>query len=169
MGELWGDRTSARSVRRGQLNLSFHPFQGGVHLFEHLLGCNAELPQLASELLHRELGLEIFRQLESLHEDAIATHELLHRLDEFLFALAIKFAVLTAQLHQLLVVAKQALGLVLDDVGIEEGHRFEMSFFNGNSADFLWSLAVRVHPMDTIPEVTIISPSEPHRANTTHA
>jgi hypothetical protein len=72
-------------------------------------------------------------------------------------------------LHQLLVIAKQALGLILDDVGIEEGHRFEMSFFNGNSADFLSPLAVRVHPMDIIPEETTISPSEPHGADTTHA
>jgi hypothetical protein len=57
----------------------------------------------------------------------------------------------------------------LDDVGIEEGHRFEMSFVNGNSADFLSPLAVRVHPMDIIPEVTTISPSEPHCAHPTHA
>jgi hypothetical protein len=57
----------------------------------------------------------------------------------------------------------------LDDVGIEEGHRFEMSFVNGNSADFLSPLAVRVHPMDTIREVTTISPNEPHSPDTTYA
>jgi hypothetical protein len=44
-----------------------------------------------------------------------------------------------------------------------------MSFFNGNSADFLSPLAVRVHPMDIIPEETTIASSEPQGAKTTHA
>jgi hypothetical protein len=44
-----------------------------------------------------------------------------------------------------------------------------MSFFKGKSADFLSPLAVRVHPMDIIPEETTIASSEPQGAKTTHA
>ena len=58
---------------------------------------------------------------------------------------------------------------LLTDLGIEEGHRFEMSFVNGNSADFLSPLAVRVHPMDTIRKVTTICEREPHRTLAVHA
>jgi len=105
------------------VELGLHPLEGLVHLGEHRVGSEPELPELGAQLLHRELGLEVLRELKALHEDAIALHHVFHTLDVELLALPVELAVLAAQLHQLLVVTEQALGLVLNDVGVEKRHR----------------------------------------------
>ena len=107
--------------------------------------------ELGAQLLHRELGLEVFRELKTLHEHPVAAHQLLHRLDELLLTLPVELAVLTAQLHQLLVITEQTLGFVLNDVGFKKCHPLECRSVTGNSADFPWSMAVRFSPMGTMP------------------
>ena len=121
---VWG-----RIVRRRRsgfgFQLALHAVQGALHLLKHLIGGHPELAELGAELLHGELGLEVIGELKALHEDAVAVHQRLHPLDEELLAFPIELAVLPAQLHQLLVVAEQALGFLLNDLGFKERHHAE--------------------------------------------
>ena len=80
------------------------------------------MAQLGAQLLHGELGLEVFGEFEALHEHLVAPHHFLHAVDIKLFALPIELAVFAPELHQLLVILEQALGLVLNDFGFKERH-----------------------------------------------
>ena len=81
----------------------------------------------------------------------------------------VELAVLAAQLHQLLVIAEQALGFVLNDVGIKESHSLPCRSIERNSADFLCSMAVRFYAMPTIALALNIVSVEPHRPAAGHA
>ena len=123
--------------------MTLHPLERLIHLLKHLLGGDPELAELGAQLLHGELGLEVFRQLEALHEHPVALHQLFHRVDELLLALPVELAVVRAQLHQLLVVAEQPLGLLLNDVRVEERH--DPSMHCGDSGQFELAITVRIH------------------------
>ena len=107
------------------LELTLHPLQGLIHLFEHLLRGDPKLPKLRPQLFDRELGLEVFRELKAFHKNAITLHQVFHRVDELLLPFSVELSVIRPQLHQLLIVAKKMLGLLLHDFGIEEGHGLE--------------------------------------------